>query len=290
MDSTIKFDIEKQKEDIVQVFYDLSPQIAVKSLRDVLEKKGIDMSDNFFDIEYLQTMRDKYISKEGKLDSKNLRLEMISNGYTNKQWQIFKSILSKYFSDENMKNEADKVVKRFKRKLREIRKLNYVSCLSETHKNNFMWINYAGKRSGFCIEYDMKTQGYEDIKFNISPIYYGNREILDLPSMLEYSFKQFCYKYKDQNLEHQLAIDLNMQIRSKDKDFIGEIEWRYIVYKDNMTTNRQPFPFAKRIYLGCEMTDSNRRKLLNIASTKGLEVYQQKFDEIQSKYDYYKVL
>lgn len=286
LDTTFRFDFAKQRKDILKVFYDMSPDIAVKGLTEELSKKGIEAQGEFYNVDNLKLMRDKYISSRGKLDQKGLRIELLSKGYNNKALNLFESILKKYFSEDNLSKQADKMVKRFKRKVRQIRKRNYISCLSETYKNNMMWERYGDNHKGFCIGYDLITDKYDDIKFQISPIYYGRKDALDLPGLFEYSFKKYCYKYEDQAFVDKLSIEMNLQIRSKDMTYSHEKEWRYVKFNEKRQNRRQKFPFVKSIILGCNISSHNKRRLLEIAKEKGIDVYMERLNEVDSRYYY----
>ena len=78
----------------------------------------------------------------------------------------------------------------------------------------------------------MSNDEFDNIKFQLSPIYYGRKDALDLPSIFEYSFKKYCYKYEDKKFIDKMAIDMNLHVQSKDRTYSHEKEWRYLKYND----------------------------------------------------------
>ena len=69
-----------------------------------------------------------------------------------------------------------------------------------------------------------------------------------------------------------------------------EKEWRLIIDENisNYYDNKIPFPYAKKIYLGCKASDELIKTMIEIGKNLGIEVYLQKMDGQKFALDSYK--
>ena len=139
-----------------------------------------------------------------------------------------------------------------------------VGCLTTDYRNNLMWSHYADGHKGFCIEYDFK-----DLKNinNLLPVAYST----DRPSIpLESKYNNS----KDMNTEVTKA--LYIALLTKDNIWEYENEWRIII---SATEGKNiEMPPISAIYLGAQMPEGDKKKLIEIASKKKIPVKQMVVD------------
>ena len=92
-----------------------------------------------------------------------------------------------------------------------------------------------------------------------------------------------------QDIINQEAESLYISLNTKTPQWIGEEEWRFGIPKIQVESNAVPFDFAESIYLGENIDDEWKDKLLEIAREQGLAVYQRKLDSTRSKWIYERV-
>lgn len=79
-----------------------------------------------------------------------------------------------------------------------------------------------------------------------------------------------------------------ISLNTKTLQWIGEEEWRFGIPKIQAESNVVPFDFAESLYLGENIEEEWKEKLLEIAKEQGLLVYQRKLDSTKSKWIYEK--
>ena len=87
-----------------------------------------------------------------------------------------------------------------------------------------------------------------------------------------------------------LSTSLSISTWTKKDDYIAEKEWRIMLLKKNHNNNLLDFNFAKAIYLGININQRNKTRLMNIAKEQGLEVYQREKKEIGYGKKYTRIL
>jgi hypothetical protein len=225
-------------------------------------------------------------------------------------WSVIHDISdskSKKFQSEiyrlttKFKNEAEtKIIK--------LREVNIrVACFSELHSGNFpprnndfecliqMWSHYADNHKGFCVEYDMSAIN----PAKILPLKHDNfrdnqKEYMAEKTMLLTVAGLFPVIYTANRINiprtklQKIKLDANNELRHNSdidallyKTFIVksakwnyEKEWRIIIDGDicNYFENKLPFPYIKKIFLGCKMEKHNIDTLIEIADELNIEV------------------
>ena len=118
---------------------------------------------------------------------------------------------------------------------------------------------------------------------------------------LELKFEKVATLFKA-NRKDKLAKDLDtyddvmqgfkvllyISLNTKTLQWIGEEEWRFGIPKIQAESNVVPFDFAESLYLGENIEEEWKEKLLEIAKEQGLLVYQRKLDSTKSKWIYEK--
>ena len=92
-----------------------------------------------------------------------------------------------------------------------------------------------------------------------------------------------------QDLVNQETESLYISLNTKAPQWIGEEEWRFGIPKIQAESNAVSFDFAESIYLGENIEDKWKDKLLAIAREQELAVYQRKLDSTKSKWIYERI-
>lgn len=173
----------------------------------------------------------------------------------------------------------------------ELRKYMLVSCFSEDYKSILMWSHYAKDHTGFCVEYDFKSLGYNNhLTRNLFPVLYEN-EIFTIDDYIYNFHPQFpnvLSSYLDGIDLKKIVEGIQFEIEGNNKSnnmfqvyaalnkYEGwkyEKEWRYVLYcrnKSELMYINVPNPTA--IYLGAK--SENNDIILEIAKNKNIDVYQ----------------
>lgn len=147
----------------------------------------------------------------------------------------------------------------------------YISCFSERNDSLLMWSHYTVNHQGFCLEYEfMKPENiaFDPIfKESLNPVIYDD-EMLDMSGYV-------LHAQKLKQMWSQRIIS-NVIIR-KAKDWEYEKEWRLIQYFPNTEKGYNlDFFKPKAIYLGTKIKEDDKAKLMLIAESKRVNVYQMK--------------
>ncbi|MBA2858331.1 hypothetical protein HNP93_001032 [Methanococcus maripaludis] len=152
-----------------------------------------------------------------------------------------------------------------------LKKSTYICCFSEFNDSKLMWSHYADGHKGFCIEYDFKNeQTEEELIYSLFPIIY-REELFDLvPHLL-----------RNDNPNPLIEIYLAM---FKEISWSYEHEWR-IIFPEHFEYGSGPKkgPVITAIYMGSNITESNKKKLIKIAKEKDIHIYQMEIDEYSLK-------
>jgi len=140
-----------------------------------------------------------------------------------------------------------------------------ICCFSERNDSIPMWAHYADEHKGFCIEYDIYNQPKNLIEF-LFPIIYTDK-IVDVTKELS---------------EGLVGWGIKPAI-FKSLDWSYEKEWRFIrttppTLPSVKGVHLKFFPI-KGIYLGPDILDEHKNKLVEIAATKTIPVYKMKMSD-----------
>ena len=163
------------------------------------------------------------------------------------------------------------------------RNKHYVCSLTEINDNAKMWEEYAGNYTGFCIGFDfsqgvradlLDSPGHVAVLQSILPVFYTNKR----PKFDSYKFQLRQYEnefYEDKNeyWEPELSANLTLHTLFKNPTYSNEQEWRIIVGGEE--EDFLPFPFFASLYLGKDISEENKKRLLEIAKKINVTVYQQ---------------
>lgn len=160
--------------------------------------------------------------------------------------------------------------------------------LSETFDNNHQWAIYADGGKGFCIGYKLKINNPidESLVHNLIPIYYGEKKELKLFKMLDESLEYYIRHENLFDLLNQESENLYVSLYTKAPEWNGEQEWRFSIMKFQLKSNLVDFDYADSLFLGENISEDWKLKLIEVAKNLNLNVYQRKLDRMKSKWIY----
>lgn len=214
---------------------------------------------------------------------------------------IFSSII-KYFIPQSAKIDSKDIVDSFEKisketlqKSRDLIASQFkITCLSETPVSSLMWSHYANKHIGFCLEYDF-TQTYPFIyrkfpdltetQLMLFPVRYSEER----PLLSKYLFdsKTKFKIMKDGKIPPKLIENIVQGLLCKSSDWEYEKEWRIIKIESKTAFARLPKP--TKILLGANIESFAKIKLIEIAATKNIPVYQMSLTPDKYKLKYNKI-
>lgn len=168
-----------------------------------------------------------------------------------------------------------------------------VSCFSEDYGSILMWSHYAKEHTGFCVQYDLKSLGYNNhLTRNLFPVIYCNT-IFNIDEYIYGArprFKNVLGTYLEGINLNEIIDGIKLGLHKYDsrsnnmfqvyaalikyEGWKYEKEWRYVLYCQN---DSQPayinVPNPTAIYLGAK-ADENKDIILEIGMEKNIDVYQ----------------
>lgn len=215
-------------------------------------------------------------------------------------WKLLKN-KSKDF-DHKISDVIRKSRNELNKKMEKLRNVNIrIACFSALDRNEGfndiiqIWSHYTDNHKGFCIEYDLsplkepiclslenhefhKDQSkYMDERIKVlilgglfPVIYTGSRVNIPKTKLDKIKLDEIY------GLQHNSDIDsiLYKTFIVKSAKWNYEKEWRSIIDGDvcKYYDNKIPFPYIKRVFLGCKMTTQNMETMIEIAEELGVEV------------------
>ncbi len=166
-----------------------------------------------------------------------------------------------------------------------------VTCLSERMDSPLMWSHYANKHYGFCLEYDFThsiIKRYPDLnmaKIMLLPVIYSEKRPL-LSKALTDSKVMFQYM-KTKKMPNEFIESMVYGLLFKSLDWSYEKEWRIIGL--NMEKPAMKLPVPRKLFLGANIEEPTRTRLIEIAKKKHIPVFQMMLSSDKYKFEYYKV-
>lgn len=167
---------------------------------------------------------------------------------------------------------------------------NNIFCLSEDYNNDAMWYFYAFKHQGFCIEYNFEKifdANFDNTSmfFYLWPIIYDKNKKFDMFEFIKPILLSIIENKDNKKLTNSEIINLNMNLFTKSYSWRWQKEWRFFKKLD-ANENKILFPFISSIYIGKNMTEDNKKRILDISKINKYKVYQQEMNRIGSAYEY----
>lgn len=141
-----------------------------------------------------------------------------------------------------------------------------ICSLSALKNSNEMWHNYADDTKGYCIEYDLR--GYENVNLLFPVVYQDNRETNIVTNMVAAFIGQMIVGMS----YGQIAADRSQFMRmflTKDTKWASQKEWRLL----GDANDKLPAPIVHAVYLGKNMTDQNKKQMLDCCQAHDIAVH-----------------
>ena len=143
----------------------------------------------------------------------------------------------------------------------------YLTCFSKTNIINPMWAHYAYNHTGICIKYDLKDLNEKYILKWCYPVKYENN--------YDYTKELMNIKNNGDKLLHETLL-------KKSTEWKYEKEWRILIDYDIQLSGLikkgndyfLKLPKPQAIYLGINISNKNREKILKICEDREISAYQ----------------
>ena len=193
---------------------------------------------------------------------------------------------------DSIKEQFDSISKESIKKARQVVSEQFrVTCLSQKMDSSLMWSHYANKHYGFCLEYDFTaTVSYQPndlltAQLMLFPVHYSDERPLLSKALFD---TKNLFNYKKNNMLPAIAFEKIMYgLLGKSSDWDYEEEWR-IFQLGNKDTMK--LPKARKVFLGANIEDSPKQRIMEIAKKKNIPVFQMYLKADKYKFDYYRVL
>lgn len=222
-------------------------------------------------------------------------------------WDVNRKVVQN--KSDDFQNKIRKLLiestKQADNKIQKLRSGNIrVACLSELDEIDLyskiqMWGHYADNHRGFCVEYDVTSlkvettlslgDYYKDentftnegikavIKCGIFSVIYTSKRINIPVTKLD---KIKINNEGNLNYSQDIEEIIYKSYIVKSTNWSYEKEWR-IILDENICKyhgNKIPFPYIKKIYLGCKMSEQTINAMLEIGKELGVNVVIMKMD------------
>ena len=154
-----------------------------------------------------------------------------------------------------------------------------------------MWAHYSNNHQGFCVAYDMKNPANTALSGCTFPIQYTD-ERLDITSFMKNyanGVSSEIDKQMAQGIKTIVINDLSLIYVAQYLCNIKHSTWQYEKeFRCTNGANAKGMPYIdavpKAIYIGMNCQEQNKNKLIEIARSLSIPVYQMRPDELSEKY------
>jgi hypothetical protein len=178
-------------------------------------------------------------------------------------------------------SRADQARKEREWTISQVRKIGIFSGSMETTdnsplQNHLLWAHYAKSHTGFCVKLDLKKL---ETFWNSKPTISMPEQVQSMyPAYVQYDEFPHITPYKKDRLTRQ---DIEKALTSKSSQWSYEKECRLIAHKPG--TNRilrVSDEVITDIYLGLDVSDKNKQKLLNLIVGKSrINIFQAEYSD-----------
>ena len=146
-----------------------------------------------------------------------------------------------------------------------------ISCFSEYPSNVLMWSHYAGKHSGFCVEYDFTKIKNLDYVIRLMPVSYSEQRQFVPLQILDYSDLENIKVSSD----YKATVEIMLLLLGKSDIWAYEREWRLICEQTLLDSNLNcNLPIVSAVYLGANVSPENDSKIRNLAIEKEIKLFK----------------
>ncbi len=211
----------------------------------------------------------------------------------------FRKIINEYLHQQT--NDLDNKIEKIKNIDIRIASFSNFDKYDEFYKQIVMWSHYADNHKGFCVEYDLSVfQGNIELTIEDYKFYDHKEEYLNERNCVAIKAGLFPVEYTSNRINIPVtklrkinSLNSKEIISNKDIDELiyktyivksanwnYEKEWRIIIDAkiSNYYNNKIPFPYAKKIYLGCKADNNLIDTMMKIGEEIGVEVTILKMD------------
>ncbi len=158
-----------------------------------------------------------------------------------------------------------------------------VCSFTTKRDNKAMWSLYADTYKGYCIEYD--TPMTQDVISNLCPVIYTNEFNNNIvKATVQFAIETIIRFVSNGSIKTNMGCFTEL-LCTKDTDWEYQDEWRLL---GDAKSKGYPFK-VKNIYLGFNVTEDNKKMILELANEKGFGVYKMKKPEGKYKISYEKL-
>lgn len=138
----------------------------------------------------------------------------------------------------------------------------YVGSLCERHDSMLMWAHYTENHKGFAIEYDLRSKEAESFIGRLWPVFY-QKDVYDISGTI---FGEGADYINDMFMIGAATV--------KSDEWAYEREWRIVLLRNPPGKGvLLDVPKPAAIYLGAQIEDKNREKIIKIAAERDVAVF-----------------
>lgn len=166
-----------------------------------------------------------------------------------------------------------------------------VTCLSERMDSPLMWSHYANKHYGFCLEYDFThtmLKRFPDLymaQLTLLPVIYSSKR--PLISQAFFNSKTMVQYLKKKTITDDAIRNIIYGLLFKSEDWDYEREWR--IFMINSPKPTMKLPLVRKIFLGANMEEATKMRVVEIAKSKNIPIFQMSLSADKYKFDWYSI-
>lgn len=153
-----------------------------------------------------------------------------------------------------------------------------------------MWAHYANNHTGFCVSYEIKKNN--EMYGCTFPVQYTDQRI-DITSLMDNQVETLIHETKIQSAQGKKEIqldDLSLVFVTSFFCNIKHFSWSYEKeFRCSMGANAPGMPYVpakpKEIYIGKNCLQTYKDRLIKIARTLHIPIYQMLFDELSENFN-----
>lgn len=287
IDVTVAYDIQKDIKYLDEHFDEYVLKFAFafinKYIESFCEQKKFVTADQVKEV-YYSSFKDDNVFNPGRMTA---YLEPIVGWKPARQITVKTQEALAYTMSKEFK---EKIINGFQKFLgfNNLRDKLLMYSLSETYNNNHQWAMYADSGAGFCIGYLItpKNKKEKSLIPNLLPVYYGEKKTLSVSKMLDEALEFSVRQERLEDLINQESENLYVSLITKSPEWSGEQEWRFSITEEQSNGKLVDFNFAEAVYLGENISQYWKKRIISIAKEQKLKVYQRKMDSLKSHWVY----
>lgn len=147
-----------------------------------------------------------------------------------------------------------------------------IACFAQRWNNVLMWSHYANKHTGICVEYDFDIPFETATNSLLLPVEYTSmRPLLPIEKLGAIQDRDFKV---DETKINSVFADVLKALITKSEIWKYEQEWRHIVFIKDPNKRLVSLPIVSRIIMGVNISDENKKKMVEYATKHNIPLYQ----------------